>query len=76
MTPDDIRQMVGLQLGRTDVRLEDQLFGDLGAESMDLVHLAVTIEDRFEVFIPEEELAEVRTVHDIYTLVRRHLDAD
>lgn len=75
MTIHDIQQLVGLQLGRTTVRPEDRLYEDLGAESMDLVNLAVAIEDRFEVFIPEEDLADLRTVYDLYALVHRHLDA-
>ena len=75
MTLDDIQQLVGLQLGRTTVYPEDRLYEDLGAESMDLVNLAVAIEDRFQVFIPEEELVDLRTVHDVYSLVHRHLNA-
>ncbi len=74
MTLADIQELVGLQLGRTDVRPEDWLYEDLGAESMDVVHLAVAIEDRFGVFIPEESLADLRTVHDVYAFVRRHLN--
>ena len=41
MTLNDIQQLVGLQLGRMTVRPEDRLYDDLGAESMDLVNLAV-----------------------------------
>ncbi len=74
MTLSDIQELVGLQLGRTTVRPEDRLYEDLGAESMDVVHLAVAIEDRFAVFIPEENLGDLRTVHDVYAFVRRHLN--
>ncbi len=75
MTLTDIQQMVGLQLGRSTVNPEDRLYEDLGAESMDLVNLAVAIEDRFQVFIPEEDLADLRTVHDVYSLLHRYLNA-
>jgi acyl carrier protein len=75
MTLDDIQQLVGSQLGRTTVRPEDRLYEDLGAESMDLVNLALAVEDRFQVFLPEEALADLRTVHDVYRLVYHHLEA-
>ena len=69
-----LQQLVSLQLGQAAIDPEDRLYEDLGAESMDLVNLAVAIEDRFQVFIPEEDLADLRTVHDLYNLVLRHLN--
>ena len=66
-------EIVSVQLGRRDVRSEDRLIEDLGAESADLVNLAAAIEDRFGVFIGEEALADVRTVSDLEKQVRKHL---
>jgi acyl carrier protein len=75
MTLDDIQHLVALQLGRLAVRPDDRFYEDLGAESMDLVNLAVAIEDRCRVFIAEEDLADAHTVRDLYRLVHRHLGA-
>lgn len=75
MIPTDLDHIVALQFGLTAVRPEDRLYEDLGAESMDLVNLAVAIEDRYQIFIAEEALATLRTVGDVYTLVQRYLDA-
>ena len=75
MTLTDIQHMVGLQLGQSTVNPEDRLYEDLGAESMDIVNLAVALEDRFGVFIPEEDLADLRTVQDVYRLLHRYLNA-
>lgn len=75
MIPTDLDHIVALQFGLTAVRPEDRLYEDLGAESMDLVNLAVAIEDRYQIFIAEEALADLRTVGDVYTLVQRYLDA-
>ncbi len=74
MTLTDVQHLIGLQLGRPTVNPEDRLYEDLGAESMDLVNLAVAIEDRFQVFIPEEDLADLRTVQDVYRLLHRYLN--
>ncbi|HMB91281.1 MAG TPA: phosphopantetheine-binding protein, partial [Rhodothermales bacterium] len=66
MTLNDILDMVALQLGQTKVQPDDHLYGDLGAESMDLVHLAIALEDRYQITLPEEDLADLRTVRDLY----------
>lgn len=68
LTLDRIAEMVALQLGRASTSPDDDLYGDLGAESMDLMHIAIAIEDRFGVFIPEDALAQVATVRDLYAL--------
>lgn len=38
---------------------------DLGADSLDVLQLLMTIEDRFGIMIPDEELAHFETVDDI-----------
>ena len=42
---------------------------DLGADSLDLVELVMALEEEFGVEVPEEELAEVKTVGQAYDLV-------
>jgi acyl carrier protein len=42
---------------------------DLDADSLDLVELVMALEEEFEVEVPEEELAEVKTVGQAYDLV-------
>ena len=66
-----IAEMVAIQLGHSAPRTSDRLIEDLGAESADLVNLAGAIDDRFGVFIGEEDLATIRTVADLEELVRR-----
>jgi len=69
VTVEDILQLVGLQLGRTDVRAEDELQADLGAESADVANLVAVLEDRYGVEIDEEELPDLVTVEDLYRRV-------
>ncbi|MCF8020201.1 acyl carrier protein [Petrocella atlantisensis] len=38
---------------------------DLGADSLDLFELVMSIEDAFGVAIPNEELANIKTVQDV-----------
>jgi acyl carrier protein len=69
-TLEDVRRLVALQLGRRAVAAEDRLVEDLGAESVDLVNVVATAEERYGVTIDEAELPELRTVADLYERVR------
>ena len=66
-----VAEMVAIQLGHAMPRPNYRLIEDLGAESADLVNLAGAIDDRFGVFIGEEDLAAIRTVADLEKLVSR-----
>ena len=46
-----------------DARISD----DLGADSLDVMELLMTLEDEYGIFIPDEELASFETVSDIVT---------
>jgi len=52
----------------------DAKFGDdLDADSLDLVELVMALEEEFDITVPEEELADVRTVGQAYELVTSKL---
>ncbi len=47
-----------------EVTMEASFNEDLGADSLDLFELVMSIEDTFGVTIPNEELANIKTVKD------------
>ena len=51
-----------------DTLLED----DLGADSLDVVDLPMTIEDDFEVEIPDEEVENIKTVGALAEYIESH----
>lgn len=69
VTVGEICKLVAVQLGRRKVAADARLVEDLGAESLDLVNVVARIEERFGVAIDETELAELRTVSDLYERV-------
>lgn len=73
VTLDEVRDLVALQLGRRTVGSGDRLVEDLGAESLDVVNAVAAAEDRYDVTIEEEALADLRTVADLYEAVRVRL---
>ena len=46
---------------------------DLGLNSLELVNMAVAIEDEFEVEIPDREALGIETVGDTLALIERYL---
>ena len=70
---EDVQSMVCLQLGIRKVSAGDRFFEDLGAESADVVNLAAAAEDKYDIGFDEEEIAEVRTVQQLYDLINKLL---
>lgn len=47
------------------INLETSIIDDLGADSLDIVDLVMTLEDEFDTEIPDEEIENIKTVGDI-----------
>lgn len=54
-----------LDVAAEEVTLEASFIDDLGADSLDLFEMVMSIEDEFGVAIPNEELSNVKTVQDV-----------
>lgn len=62
-----ISQIVSNQLrAETDTVDEDaDIFEDLGADSLDVVEILMAVEEYFGITIPEEDVADIRTVREL-----------
>ena len=56
-----------------EVTMEASLTEDLEADSLDAVELNMALEDACGVSIPDEELAKLKTVGDIYNYITAHI---
>lgn len=45
---------------------------DLGADSLDVVDLLMSIEDEFEIEIPDEEIENIHTVQDLVEYIEQN----
>jgi acyl carrier protein len=66
---EEVGRTVSLVLGRRDVKADDRLIEDLGAESMDVLGVIVALEEKHGIAIDETAAAGVRTVRDLYDVV-------
>ena len=71
---EEIRKTIAEQLNvpEENITLETRFVEDLKADSLDLVELVMDLEDRYGVEIPDEQLAEVRTVGQIIEIVENN----
>ena len=63
---------VELQLGQKRVKPDDRFYDDLGAESVDMVHLIIFIEENTGIFIPEEAIPDLQTVRDLHDYILKN----
>lgn len=54
-----------LGVSASDITLEKNIINDLGADSLDSVELIMSIEQKFDISIPEEAAENIKTVGDI-----------
>jgi acyl carrier protein len=60
----------------TDIKLETRLEEDLEADSLDLVELAMALEEELSLEIPDEDLEGIRTVGDAVEFVAERVQID
>ena len=66
-------ELVSTQLGvETDeVVPEARILDDLGADSLDVVELVMSLEEVFDITIPDEDVEALTTVADMQTYLER-----
>ena len=65
-----------LSVEADEVTMDSNIQDDLGADSLDVVDLITTIEDEFDLSIPDEAFEEIKTVGDIVNYVEKNSDAE
>ena len=54
------------------VKPEATFIEDLGADSLDIVELVMTMEEEFDLEIPDEAAEKIKTVGDVVSYVKSH----
>lgn len=61
-----------LDLEEDQVSMDSNIADDLGADSLDIVDMLMSIEDEFEVEIPDEEIENIKTVGDAVAYIEKN----
>lgn len=51
---------------------ETRLIEELGADSLDVVDLLMSIEDEFEIEVPDEEIENMKNVEDVVSYIKNN----
>ena len=62
-----------LQVTREQIAPEARIMADLGADSLDMVEIAMKAEEQFGVTLPDDEAEKIVTVEDLYEAVGKLL---
>ena len=71
MTIDEVKKMLANQLIIDVKKIEEnsRLVEDLGADSLDMIEMLMTLEEKFGITIPDEKTSELKTVADIASYI-------
>ena len=66
-----VKKLIADQLGRAveEITEDKEIVKDLGADSLDVVEMLMSLEEEFNVTVPEEEAVNIKTVGDIIELI-------
>lgn len=71
MIIDKVKDIVAEQLGieKETITAESNIIEDLGADSLDIIELLMTLEDEYGVTIPDDKIGQVKTIGQIVALL-------
>ena len=71
---DKVKEIIVEQLGVAEnaVNLEASFIDDLGAYSLDIVELIMSLEEEFEMEIPDSDAEKIVTVNDVVEYIKNN----
>ena len=70
-TLEKVASLIAEQLNKPveEITAEKEIVKDLGADSLDVVEMIMTLEEQFGITIPEEDAITIKTVEDIVKII-------
>lgn len=71
---DKIKEILSEQLDADteEMTMDTDIARDLGADSLDVVELLMSIEDEFQVEIPDEEIENIKTIGELVKYIEEN----
>lgn len=68
---DKVIELISKQLNRPadEITSDKDIVKDLGADSLDVVEMLMSLEEEFNITVPEEDAVNIKTVGDIIKLI-------
>ncbi len=70
-TVDKVKELIAQQLNKSvdEITEDKDIVKDLGADSLDVVEMLMSLEEEFNVTVPEEDAVNIKTVGDIVNVI-------
>ena len=70
-TVDKVKELISQQLNKPveEITEEKEVVKDLGADSLDVVEMLMSLEEEFNITVSEEGAVNIKTVGDIVNLI-------
>ena len=71
---EQIKERLSSQLGvdKNKITMDTLVMEDLGADSLDLVELFMTIEDELDIAISDEDAVNIKTIGDLVAILEKY----
>ena len=68
---DKVKELISAQLNKPveEITEDKEVVKDLGADSLDVVEMIMSLEEEFNVSVPEDDAMNIKTVGDIINLI-------
>lgn len=70
---DDVKDVVVEQLNISpdEVKLESKFREDLGMDALDIIELIMELEDKFDIFIPDDDIPKITSISEAAEYIKR-----
>ncbi len=74
MIIDKVKEIIANQLSVEVSKLSEttNIGEDLGADSLDLVEILMSLEDEFKISIPDEAIPQIKSIKDVVDFIESH----
>ncbi len=73
MIIDKVKELVAEQLGisKEQITENSNIIEDLGADSLDVIEMLMTLEEEYNITIPDDQISQVKTIGQITELIEK-----
>ncbi len=73
---DEIKEILSsqLEIDGNEIEMTSDLSDDLGADRLDMVDIAMTVEDEYSIELPDEALENIKRVEDLVEFIETNLE--
>ncbi|MBR3885363.1 MAG: acyl carrier protein [Clostridia bacterium] len=72
-TIDKVKEIIAKQLSvkPEEIKNDSNIAEELGADSLDLVEILMSLEDEFGISIPDEAIPQIKTINDVVAFIEK-----